>query len=114
MHLMFQWFISSEIGEGEKALEAARKAIDVFETAHDHRRETFALFADGGLSALGLSVFNMSLIGVWVGYGAFLLIKKVLPKNKSSIPVAAFIAGIISVPAAARAEIIPSPIPMRM
>jgi tetratricopeptide (TPR) repeat protein len=33
-----------ELGEGEKALEAARKAIDVFETAHDHRRETFALF----------------------------------------------------------------------
>jgi tetratricopeptide (TPR) repeat protein len=36
-----------EIGEGEKALEAARKAIDVFETAHDHRRETFALFEYG-------------------------------------------------------------------
>jgi tetratricopeptide (TPR) repeat protein len=36
-----------EIGEGEKALEAARKSIDVFETAHDHRRETFALFEYG-------------------------------------------------------------------
>ena len=36
-----------EIGDGEKALEAARKAIDVFETAHDHRRETFALFEYG-------------------------------------------------------------------
>jgi tetratricopeptide (TPR) repeat protein len=36
-----------ELGEGEKALEAARKAIDVFETAHDHRRETFALFEYG-------------------------------------------------------------------
>lgn len=36
-----------EIGEGELALEAARKAIDVFETAHDHRRETFALFEYG-------------------------------------------------------------------
>jgi cobalamin biosynthesis protein CbiM len=59
------------------------------------------LFADGGLSALGLSVFNMSLIGVWVGYGAFLLVKKILPKNKSSISIAAFIAGLISVPVAA-------------
>ena len=37
----------NELGDGEKALEAARKAIDVFETAHDHRRETFALFEYG-------------------------------------------------------------------
>jgi len=59
------------------------------------------LFADGGLSAIGLNVFNMSVIGVWVGYGVFLLAKKVLPRNKSSITVAAFVAGIISVPAAA-------------
>jgi tetratricopeptide (TPR) repeat protein len=36
-----------ELGDGERALEAARKAIDVFETAHDHRRETFALFEYG-------------------------------------------------------------------
>jgi tetratricopeptide (TPR) repeat protein len=35
------------LGDGEKALEAARKAVDVFETAHDHRRETFALFEYG-------------------------------------------------------------------
>jgi tetratricopeptide (TPR) repeat protein len=41
-----------EIGEGEKALEAARKAIDVFETAHDHRRETFALFEYGKAEVL--------------------------------------------------------------
>ncbi|MDP1712774.1 MAG: tetratricopeptide repeat protein [Candidatus Nanopelagicaceae bacterium] len=33
-----------EIGNGEEALISARKALDVFETAHDHRRETFALF----------------------------------------------------------------------
>jgi tetratricopeptide (TPR) repeat protein len=36
-----------EIGDGEKAMEAARKAIDVFETGHDHRRETFALYEYG-------------------------------------------------------------------
>ena len=35
------------LGDGEKALEASRKAVDVFETAHDHRRETFALFEHG-------------------------------------------------------------------
>jgi tetratricopeptide (TPR) repeat protein len=37
----------NELGDGEKALDAARKAIDVFETAHDHDRETFALFEFG-------------------------------------------------------------------
>lgn len=35
------------LGDGERALESARKAVDVFETAHDHRRETFALFEYG-------------------------------------------------------------------
>jgi tetratricopeptide (TPR) repeat protein len=37
----------NELGDGELALESARKAIDVFDTAHDHRRETFALFEYG-------------------------------------------------------------------
>jgi cobalamin biosynthesis protein CbiM len=58
------------------------------------------LFADGGLTAAGLNVFNLSIIGVWVGYGVFLLVKKVLPKNKASITTAAAIAACISVPAA--------------
>jgi cobalt/nickel transport system permease protein len=58
------------------------------------------LFADGGLTAAGLNVFNLSIIGVWVGYGVFVLVKKLLPKNKSSITTAAAIAGFISVPAA--------------
>jgi cobalamin biosynthesis protein CbiM len=59
------------------------------------------LFADGGLTALGLSIFNMSIISVWVGYGVFLLVKKILPKTKSSIVVAAGIGALVSVPAAA-------------
>ncbi len=42
----------NELGEGELALEAARKAIDVFDTAHDHRRETFALFEYGKAEVL--------------------------------------------------------------
>ncbi len=36
-----------ELGNGEDGLVSARKALDVFETAHDHRRETFALFEYG-------------------------------------------------------------------
>lgn len=59
------------------------------------------LFADGGLSAIGLNVFNMAVLGVWGGYGIFLLIRKFLPKNKSAIPIAAAAAGFCSVPLAA-------------
>jgi cobalamin biosynthesis protein CbiM len=59
------------------------------------------LFADGGLSALGLSVFNMSIVAVWVSYAIFMALKKVLPKNKSSVATAAGIAALLSVPAAA-------------
>lgn len=36
-----------ELGEGELALETARRAVDVFETGHDHRRENFAQFEYG-------------------------------------------------------------------
>ena len=59
------------------------------------------LFADGGLSAIGLNVFNMAVLGVWGGYAVFLLVRKILPKNKSSISIAAATAGLISVPIAA-------------
>ena len=59
------------------------------------------LFADGGLTAIGLNVFNMSIIGVWVGYGAFLLLQKVLPPTKFSTTISAGLAGLLSVPAAA-------------
>ena len=33
-----------ELGKGEEALDKARIALDVFETAHDHRRQIFTLF----------------------------------------------------------------------
>ena len=37
----------NEIGDGELALATAQKALDVFETAHDNVRETFALMEYG-------------------------------------------------------------------
>ncbi len=58
----------NELGDGEKAIDAARKAIDVFETAHDHDRETFALFEFGKAEILlgkledGLSTLDGVLI----------------------------------------------------
>lgn len=59
------------------------------------------LFADGGLIASGLNVFNLALIGVWGGYAVFLIVRKVMPKTKASLPIAAFIAAFIQVPLAA-------------
>ncbi len=59
------------------------------------------LFADGGLSALGLNVFNMSVLAVWTSYFLFIGLKKVLPKSKGGITVAATIAAYVSVPVAA-------------
>jgi len=59
------------------------------------------LFADGGITALGLSIFNMGVISVWISFAVFLLLKKLLPKTKSSLVVASFVAALLSVPAAA-------------
>jgi cobalamin biosynthesis protein CbiM len=59
------------------------------------------LFADGGLSAIGLNIFNIAILGVWVSYGVFILIRRILPKTKSSVALSAAIAGLISVPVAA-------------
>ena len=64
------------------------------------------LFADGGLTALGLNIFNMGFVGVWVSYAIFVLICKILAKfgsQKSSVVIAGAIAAFISVPAAASA-----------
>ena len=59
------------------------------------------LFADGGLSALGLNIFNMSILGVATSYLVFNIARKFLPKVRGSIPLAAGIAAFISVPVAA-------------
>lgn len=59
------------------------------------------LFADGGLTALGLNIFNLSIVAVVVSHFAFKAVKKILPNQKSSIPLAAAIAAFISVPVSA-------------
>ncbi len=50
------------------------------------------VFADGGLSALGLNVVNMALVGAFAGYGIFLLVRRVLRTAAPSIALAAGIA----------------------
>jgi cobalt/nickel transport system permease protein len=59
------------------------------------------LFADGGLTALGLNIFNMGVISVWVSFAVFMLLKKIFPKTKSWLVIATFVSALISVPAAA-------------
>jgi cobalt/nickel transport system permease protein len=54
-------------------------------------------FADGGLSALGLNVFNMAVLGTMGGYLVFRLVVRFLPKRPAMVPVAAGIAAWVSV-----------------
>lgn len=59
------------------------------------------LFADGGLTALGVNIVNMALVTVLVGYGLFRLLLRVLPKTQGSVAGASFTAAVVSVPASA-------------
>jgi cobalt/nickel transport system permease protein len=54
------------------------------------------LFQDGGILALGANVFNMAVIGVWCGYGIYLLVRKLWP-TPAGFWAAGFIAGLFSV-----------------
>jgi cobalt/nickel transport system permease protein len=60
-------------------------------------------FADGGLTALGVNITDMSIVGVGVGYVVFVALVKLLPKVRTSVVAAAGIAAFVSVPAAALA-----------
>ena len=61
------------------------------------------LFADGGISALGTNILLMGVVAVWVGWGAFRLALRVLPRRRSSVPLAAGTGAFVSVPVAALA-----------
>jgi cobalt/nickel transport system permease protein len=59
------------------------------------------LFADGGLTALGVNVTDMAITTTVVSYAVFRGLVKVLPRGRRSITVAAFVSALLSVPAAA-------------
>lgn len=61
------------------------------------------MFADGGLSALGLNVINMAFVTVAVAWPVFRMLVKVLPASKGAWMGAAFVAALLSVPASALA-----------
>ncbi|MFF9781556.1 energy-coupling factor ABC transporter permease [Streptomyces nigrescens] len=59
------------------------------------------LFADGGLTALGVNITDMAIVTTVVAYALFRGLVKVLPRKRRSITVASFAAALLSVPAAA-------------
>jgi cobalt/nickel transport system permease protein len=65
-----------------------------------------ALFADGGLTALGLNITNMAVVGVFGGWAVFTLLRRLLPATKASVTVAAGVAAGISVVLAASAFVV--------
>ncbi len=50
------------------------------------------VFADGGLTALGLNIILMGYTTCFGGYGIFLLIRRLLPRKRSSVVAASAIA----------------------
>ncbi len=59
------------------------------------------IFADGGISAIGLNVFNIGVITVLVGWVVFRALLKVLPRSRSSILAATAVSAFLTVPASA-------------
>jgi cobalt/nickel transport system permease protein len=59
------------------------------------------LFADGGLTALGVNITVMGVVTVVVAYALFRGLVLVLPRTRRSVTVASFAAALVSVPAAA-------------
>ncbi|TMR23227.1 cobalt ABC transporter permease [Nonomuraea turkmeniaca] len=57
-------------------------------------------FADGGLTALGVNITIMGLVGVLVGWAVFRLVAG-LARGKGGVTLAAFLSALISVPASA-------------
>ncbi|GAA4688119.1 energy-coupling factor ABC transporter permease [Streptomyces chumphonensis] len=59
------------------------------------------LFADGGLTALGINITLLGVVAVLVAYPLFRLLARTLPRRRSSLTAAAFAAALVSVPVAA-------------
>ncbi|MBD2527005.1 energy-coupling factor ABC transporter permease [Nostoc sp. FACHB-133] len=59
------------------------------------------LFADGGITALGANIFNMAVVGVWVGWILTQTLQRLLGGFKGRLPLAAGIAAGVSVVVAA-------------
>lgn len=58
-------------------------------------------FADGGVTALGINVTNMALVGVPVAYLVMRALIRLLPRTRVSVVIASAVGALVSVPAAA-------------
>ncbi|MFD8911354.1 energy-coupling factor ABC transporter permease [Streptomyces sp. NPDC059575] len=59
------------------------------------------LFADGGLTALGVNITDMAITTTVVSYAVFRGLLALLPRTRRSVTAASFVAALVSVPAAA-------------
>jgi cobalt/nickel transport system permease protein len=55
------------------------------------------LFADGGLSALGINIILMAFVPAFAGYGLFLLARHILPRTRAGMLSATALAAFASV-----------------
>jgi cobalt/nickel transport system permease protein len=65
-----------------------------------------SLMADGGLTALGLNITNMAVVGVFGGWAVFSLLRRFLPATRTSVVAASGIAAGVSVVLAAAAFVV--------
>ncbi len=55
------------------------------------------LFADGGLTALGLNITNMALVGTAAGYLMVAALLRLLPRTTAGLSITGFVASVVSV-----------------
>ncbi|HEU5109969.1 MAG TPA: energy-coupling factor ABC transporter permease [Micromonosporaceae bacterium] len=61
------------------------------------------VFADGGVTAVGLNVTNMALVGTAAAYALIAVLLRVLPRTPTGLAVTAFAASVVSVVVASQA-----------
>lgn len=59
------------------------------------------LFADGGLTALGTNIVNMAFVGVLVGYGVAVALRRVAARSRAGLLGVAFVAALLNTVVAA-------------
>jgi cobalt/nickel transport system permease protein len=64
------------------------------------------LFADGGLTALGLNITNMALLGTAAGYLLVAGLMRLLPKTPAGVGATAFIASVVGVVVASQGFVV--------
>jgi cobalt/nickel transport system permease protein len=64
------------------------------------------LFADGGVTAIGLNVLNMGVVGTFTAFGVAALLLKVLPRTNTGVVVTSWVAAVVSVVVVSQAFVV--------